>query len=275
MKSVQLNNYILTLSDDKTLRISTQNTLSSTSVPCRLTSGIEFSTSFNKELFHLTWMGFDGSKFCPSNRIVGLIDPDGTVSDNCAPGKLQFQTSGEDGLMRTRLDIDKHGRVISHVQLWATTQMPAGTPLVVQSHYDETESAPSLLMRRSRGTFIEPTSVKNGDGLFSLVWAGHTGVKYSNAASIEVNVNGSINKTKIPSEMIFKISNNAGLISSMVLNEESIAMNVPVKLPTYEDEDHRDTSIKSPLPGMMIYIKNSDTFQGYRSSKGWVTLSLI
>ena len=273
MKSVQLNNNILTLSDDKTLRISTQNTLSSMSVPCRRTPGIEFSTSFNKELFHLTWMGFDGSKFCPSNRIFGLIDPDGTVSDNCTPGKLQFQTSGEDGVMRTRLDIDKHGRVISYSQLWATTHIPAGSPLIVQSHYDETASGSSLIMRRSRGTYIDPASVKNGDGLFSLVWGAHTGTKYSNAASIEVNVTGDINKTKVPSEMIFKISNNTGLVPMMILNDESIVMNAPVKLPTYEDEDHRDTSIKTPTPGMIIYIKNSDIFQGYRSSKGWVTLS--
>lgn len=275
MADCQLVNYTLVLSsDDKNLKIVSDSTKSISAIrKHRNTPSLDFSASTNREIFYLNWSGFDGEKFCPSARITGLIDPDGTISSNCTPGKLQLQTSGEDGLMRTRLDIDKHGRVISYSQLWATTHMPAGSPLIVQSHYDETASGSSLIMRRSRGTYIDPTSVKKGDGLFSLMWGAHTGIKYSNTASIEVKVCDELNKTVIPSEMVFKISSkNKVLIPAMSLSEKGVSVNTSFKLPVYDTELQRDAAITDPQPGMLIYIKDIDGFQGYRSAKGWITL---
>lgn len=275
MSDCQLVNYTLVLpKNNRNLKIVSDNTKSINSIrKHRNTPSLDFSASTDQEIFYLNWSGFDGEKFCPSARITGLLDPDGTISSNCTPGKLQLQTSGEDGLMRTRLDIDKHGRVITYSQLWATSHMPAGSPLIVQSHYDETANGSSLIMRRSRGTYLDPASVKNGDGLFSLVWGAHTGIKYSNTASIEVNVCGELNKTVIPSEMVFKISsNNKVLIPTMSLSEKGVSVNTSFKLPIYDDELQRDSVITDPQPGMLIYIKDIDSFQGYRSSRGWSTL---
>jgi hypothetical protein len=150
----------------------------------------------------------------PSASIKIIVDPDGTVEKNIVPGKIQFLTTGDDGVQRIRFDIDKGGRLVSYGQIWATTASPTGMPLYALSNSDVISSGAKLALRRSRGTYNDPTSVTSGDSLFRLLWGGHDGTNYRDTAGIEANVNGDVNLGIIPTDLTVKTTNVNGVLTT-------------------------------------------------------------
>jgi hypothetical protein len=143
-----------------------------------------------------------------------VADPDGAVSKNTVPGKIQFLTTGDDGVQRLRFDVDKGGRVVSYGQIWATTASPTGMPLYALSNSDVTSTGAKVALRRSRGTYNAPTSVTSGDSLFRLLWGGHDGTNYRDTAGIEANVSGNVSLGIIPTDLTVKTTNVNGVLTT-------------------------------------------------------------
>ena len=165
-------------------------------------------------LFQLDFFGNDGDSLVSSTFIRTLADPEGVISPGIVPGKFEIWTTGDDGISRTRLVVDRAGRIISLGQLWATTTVPTGLPIQALVNSNVTSAGARAVLRRSRGTFEAPTSVQSGDNLFRLMWGGHDGTSYRDTASIEGNVAGAVSLGVIPSDLTIKTTTAAGALAT-------------------------------------------------------------
>jgi hypothetical protein len=162
----------------------------------------------------IVYSAYDGSDFVGSAFIRGLVDPEGTIAPGIVPGKIELWTTGDDGVSRTRLVVDKSGRIISLGQLWAVTTVPTGLPIYALTNNNVSSAGSRVAMRRSRGTFDSPTTVQSGDNLFRLMWGGHDGTNYRDTASIEGNVTGTVSLGIIPSDLTIKTTSTAGALTT-------------------------------------------------------------
>lgn len=160
------------------------------------------------------YTAYDGTDYVPSAFIRGLVDPEGTISPGIVPGKIEFWTTDDVGTPRTRVTIDKSGRLISLGQFWAVTSVPTGLPIYALANNSVSSAGARVAMRRSRGTYDVPTAVQSGDNLFRLTWGGHDGTSYRDTASIEGNVSGAVSLGVIPSDLTIKTTNTSGALVS-------------------------------------------------------------
>jgi hypothetical protein len=162
----------------------------------------------------IIWGGYDGSDYESAAFIRGVVDPEGTIASGIIPGKIELWTTGDDGVQRTRLVVDKSGRVISFGQLWAVTSVPTGLPIYALANNNVSSAGARVALRRSRGTYESPTTVQSGDNLFRLMWGGYDGTAYRDTASIEGNVTGTVSLGIVPSDLTIKTTTTSGSLTT-------------------------------------------------------------
>lgn len=234
------------------------------------TPGVNFEIPDNNiRAFGLHWTGNTGSSLKTISSIASVVDPAGFQSDEVLTGKLIFSTSGDDGILKKHLDIDKDGRVTVYGQFWVTTYMPSGYPFVLQSHYDEESEGCRAVFRRSRNTYLEPTSVKNGDSIFRLMFSAHDGFQYKDTACISASITGDVFKNVIPSQLSFKTTDDKGkLKESLVITKNQIVeIKGILKVSVLQEINVR------PEKGMIIFNDTAKKFQGFNGEE-WVNLNL-
>lgn len=241
------------------------------------------------------------SNYVTSAKIRCIPDPDGVFSETNLPGKLQFLTTGDDGKERTKLEIDKNGRVLFYGPIWAVTSEPTGSPINIINNSDIDSQGSKLTLNRSRGNFYQPTSVKKDDVLFRLVYSGHDGFKYRDSASIEARVTDEVTYGKIPTEILIKTNDINGKLKLVakftndqklcidkinVLSKDHISVESKIKLffaeivnslklPIYTDIEERDRNIVNPESGMIILFKNKNKLELQANidgtANGWIS----
>lgn len=227
------------------------------------------------QLFKITFNGFDGSNSISAISIRGIVDPNGTVSSNAVPGKLEFFLNDNDGVSKLRMELDRVGTFINYGQHWVRNNVENSLVQNLTSHYNSAGQGARLSLRRSRGTYDSPTSITNGDALFRIAFGGYDGTNYVETAFIRSSVAGAVSTGVVPSNITISTTNTSGTISvAMEISEsQNVKVNKSLTLSTYVDSTDRDNAITSPQGGMLVYITGINKFQGYVSSTGWTDLN--
>jgi Major tropism determinant N-terminal domain len=228
-------------------------------------------------LSKLNFNGYDGTGYSLSSQIRAVVDSDATVSAGAVAGKLEFVLGGNDGIVRSRMEIDAV-KTVNFNQFWGVTSIPTGLPMLLLSNTNTVSDGARLMMRRSKGSYLAPTSVVNGDALFRLGWGGHDGTAYRDTAFIIGSVANTVSTNVVPTKLTVSTTNSIGtLTTALEISEEqvlkvntvgslsttSVNFNSAVRLVTFADATARDTAIPSPVAGMMAYITGTGKFQGY------------
>ena len=140
-----------------------------------------------------------------SKNIVGIsnITIDGTVTAPQFEGNILADdstlvfNSATQALKIVNLDIS------GDVDLTESTNK-----LDVFSNHASTSS--NIVLHRSKGTKASPTALVDNDNIFGIKFVGHDGSNYVGGASIVANVDGTVASTKVPAELLFKITNASG-----------------------------------------------------------------
>lgn len=243
-------------------------------------------------IYSKSFLAFNGSTESVIAKIVVQVDPDGVISKGddsntgVVPGKIQFFTANDDGVLNKAGEFDKAGRFITR-EHWSVTRSPSGHPLVLMANTNDIGHGPTLNLRRSRGTWNNPSSVIKDDNIFRICWYAHDGQSYKEVSSIHVKIEESVKLGKIPTSMSFKIfdeelgipkdvvkinSNHSTSFKSIsALENEVLPIKSPIGLIEIADEKERD-SIVSPVPGTMIFLSILDTVQVFTKNNGWKSL---
>lgn len=251
------------------------------------------SVDYNDILYSKSFTGFNGFNQSVGAKIVVRVDPGGVIKpgnqefDGAVPSKIQFFTANDDGKLYKAGEFDKAGRFITR-EHWSVTQNPSGFPLILMLNSDEPGNGPTLSLRRSRGSYLEPKSVANDDTIFRITWYAHDGQSYKETSSIYSKIEGTVSIGNIPNSMIFKTFDQlAGIPTDSLkinpdksisvqslssLDNTSICLNSPLTLKQVKNEIERDDTIQSPLPGTVIFVIDLDTVQVYTKTKGWKNL---
>lgn len=207
-------------------------------------------------------------------RILGRVDPDGTVAAGISPGRLEFHTAGNTGVMIPRGWFESAGTFVTLGIHNGRTTAPTGIPFYSLSNSNVTSDGPRLLMRRSRGTFDAPLTVVNGDALHRITFGAHDGTSYLDTAFITARVDGTVSTAVVPTSIDIKTTNSAGTVGTNATfrTDKHTQFSGAVKLAVYADDTARDAAVTAPEAGMMIFNTTLTKFQGYTGS-AWVDLN--
>lgn len=81
-------------------------------------------------------------------------------------------------------------------------------------------NAPSLQLRKARGTVGAETTIATSDGLGQVIFGGYDGTAYRNTATIQTFSDGAVGLNSIPTRMVFSTAQAAG--TSIRLNLDSL-----------------------------------------------------
>jgi hypothetical protein len=249
--------------------------------------------NYGDVIYSKEFCAFNGYDKSVSAKISIKADPDGVIkfgnsnTEGIVPGKIQFFTANDDGKLYMSGEFDKAGRLITN-QHWSITNNPSGIPLLLMLNTDEPGDGASLSLRRSRGTYEDPTSAQKNDSIFKIAWSSHDGQSYKEVSSIHAEIEDDVSIGTIPCALIFKTfdestgyptesmkidSDKTLYIHSLSsLNKTNISVNSPLSLMQIQDEQERDAIIHNPNPGALIFLINLDTVQVFTRTNGWKSL---
>lgn len=251
------------------------------------------AATYGDLIYVKSFKAFNGFSNSISAKIVVSVDPDGVIkagTDTFAgavPGKIQFLTANDNGKLIKAGEFDKAGRFITN-EHWSVTKNPSGNPLLLMLNTNEPGSGAALSLRRSRGTYDDPTSVIANDSIFKISWHAHDGQSYKEASAIHSTIDGEVSLGSLPTSLTFKTFDQStgvpsdslkinsdksiSLKSITALDGNAVLLNSPVVLPRIPNEDIRDQTIVSPTPGTLIFLINLDVVQVYTHTQGWKNL---
>ena len=148
-------------------------------------------------------------------KVSGTV---GGVGDPRLPTILTFHTSTDasPSVLGERMRIDEAGFVgINTSALNAACELEVSTSRntsprgIMSSQYTTDNLGARLHLRKGRGTIAIPSTVVTGDMLGKMVASGYDGANYLEMASIDVNCEGTIAATRVPTRLSFWTSTDA------------------------------------------------------------------
>lgn len=250
--------------------------------------------AYNDTIYAKSFRAFNGYNESTSAKITVSVDSGGVIKAGNAefagaiPGKIQFFTANDNGKLQRAGEFDKAGRFITS-EHWSVTRNPSGIPLLLMLNSDEPGHGAALSLRRSRGSYEDPTTVKQHDQIFKISWHAHDGQSYKESCSISAVLDNEVRLGSVPSSLTFKtFDHTTGLPSdSLIINSDKIlsvqsigalhthsviSLKSPIGLNTVADENERDKSVPEPVIGTLIFLINLDTVQVYTRRYGWKNL---
>jgi hypothetical protein len=251
------------------------------------------TANYGDILYNKSFSAFNGFSDSISAKIVVKVDPDGVIKTGndifagAVPGMIQFFTANDDGKLRKAGEFDKSGRLITQ-EHWSVTKNPSGNPLLLMLNTNDMGRGATLSLRRSRGTYENPKSVSKNDSIFKIAWYAHDGQSYKETSSIHARIEEEVEIGILPTSLTFQIFDSAAGVptdslkinadkstsvkSLSALNTAILNVNSPIGLVRMANEAERDSIIKTPLPGTIIFLSNLDTVQVYTKNQGWRSL---
>jgi hypothetical protein len=204
---------------------------------------------YNDVLYSKSFTGFNGFNDSVGAEIVVSVDPGGVIKpgnenfSGAVPAKIQFFTANDDGKLYKAGEFDKAGRFITR-EHWSVTRNPSGFPLILMLNSDEQGNGPTLSLRRSRGTFIDPKAVEHTDTIFKITWFAHDGQSYKETTSIVSEVDSNVSIGDIPCSLSFKTFEKSKGIPT-----DSLKINTDksVSIKSLSSLDHTVISLNDPL----------------------------
>jgi hypothetical protein len=200
-------------------------------------------------LGEVNFNAFDGTNYLRGAGIQARVT--GAVSAGVTPTALRFFVQKNNGVDSEVMTLQPTG------DMWLYAADVASSPLQIYSAHESGTNASNVLLIRSRGTTVAPTSLENGDPVFDFAFAGHDGTAYRPVSQIRVSVDGPISSNIVPGRFDFFTTNTSGVSASRVQisTTKTTFNNMPV-MPTYADETAADTAIGGSgnrVNGMMYY----------------------
>lgn len=251
------------------------------------------TVTYGDVIYKKAFTAFNGVNDSVSAKIVVSVDPDGVIKagDNnfsgAVPGKIQFFTANDNGKLARAGEFDKAGRFITN-EHWSVSKNPSGNPLLLMLNTNDPGNGATLSLRRSRGTYEDPTSVIANDSIFKISWYAHDGQSYKETSAIHSDIDGEVSLGSLPTSLTFKTFDQStgvpsaslkintdksiSLNSISALTGNTVFLNSPIVLPQIHNEYTRDQTIISPIPGTLIFLIELDVVQVYTRTQGWRTL---
>ena len=251
------------------------------------------TVTYGDVIYKKAFTAFNGVNDSVSAKIVVSVDPDGVIKagDNnfsgAVPGKIQFFTANDNGKLARAGEFDKAGRFITN-EHWSVSKNPSGNPLLLMLNTNDPGNGAALSLRRSRGTYEDPTSVIANDSIFKISWYAHDGQSYKETSAIHSDIDGEVSLGSLPTSLTFKTFDQStgvpsaslkintdksiSLNSISALTGNTVFLNSPIVLPQIHNEYTRDQTIISPIPGTLIFLIELDVVQVYTRTQGWRTL---
>jgi hypothetical protein len=251
------------------------------------------AATYGDIIYKKVFTAFNGVSNSVSAKIIVSVDPDGVIKpsegnfDGAVPGKIQFFTANDNGRLIKVVEMDKAGRLITN-EHWSVTKNPSGNPLLLMLNTNDPGHGATLSLRRSRGTYDVPTSVVEKDSIFKISWYAHDGQSYKETSAIHSTIDGEVSLGSLPTSLTFKtfdqstgvpsdslkinVDKSIALKSITSLDGSFVLLNSPVVLPRIPNENIRDQTISSPIPGTLIFLIDLDVVQVYTHNQGWRSL---
>lgn len=251
------------------------------------------AVTYGDIIYKKSFTAFNGVDDSVSAKIIVSVDPDGVIKPSydgftgAVPGKIQFFTANDNGKLNKAGEFDKAGRFITN-EHWSISRNPSGNPLLLMLNTDDPGHGATLSLRRSRGTYDDPTSVIENDVIFKISWYAHDGQSYKEASTIQSNIDGEVSLGSLPTSLTFKTFDQStgvpttslkinadksiSLNSIVALDSAEVFLNSPTVLPRIINEEIRDQTIVSPIPGTLIFLTTLDVVQVYTKNQGWKNL---
>jgi len=251
------------------------------------------AVTYGDIIYKKSFTAFNGVSDSVSAKIIVSVDPDGVIKagsktfNGAVPGKIQFFTANDHGKLARAGEFDKAGRFITN-EHWSVSKNPSGNPLLLMLNTDDPGHGATLSLRRSRGTYEDPTSVIANDSIFKISWYAHDGQSYKETSAIHSDIDGEVSLGLLPTSLTFKtfdqstgvpsaslkinIDKSISLNSISALTGNSVFLNSPIVLPQIHNEYIRDQTIISPTPGTLIFLIELDVVQVYTHTQGWRNL---
>lgn len=251
------------------------------------------AATYGDIIYKKSFTAFNGVTDSVSAKIIVSVDPDGVIkpgSENFSgsvPGKIQFFTANDNGKLNRAGEFDKAGRFIT-CEHWSVSKNPSGNPLLLMLNTDDVGHGATLSLRRSRGTYDDPTSVVENDSIFKIAWYAHDGQSYKETSAIHSTIDGEVKLGSLPTSITFKTFDQStgvpstslkinadksiSLNSIVALDSAEVFLNSPTVLPRILNEAARDQTILCPIPGTLIFLTELDVVQVYTRNQGWKNL---
>lgn len=251
------------------------------------------AATYGDIIYKKSFTAFNGVGDSVSAKIIVSVDPDGVIKPSCenfegsVPGKIQFFTANDNGRLIKAGEFDKAGRLVTS-EHWSVTKNPSGNPLLLMLNTDDPGHGATLSLRRSRGSYDNPTSVIENDSIFKISWYAHDGQSYKETSAIQSIIDGEVSLGSLPTSLTFKtfdqstgvpstslkinVDKSISLNSIVALDSREVFLNSPIVLPRIINEKIRDQTIVSPIPGTLIFLTNLDVVQVYTRTQGWKNL---
>jgi hypothetical protein len=141
---------------------------------------------------------------------TGTGEYTGFIDYQHSTDSLRFGTNG--GITRMVIDSSGNVGIGTSSPTDILTLVGEGTSGTNQINHtqsaDSSGYAPSLAMRKSRGSKASPTIVQSGDQTASVEFAGYDGTNYRNTATIESRVDGTPGTDDMPGRLVFSTTSD-------------------------------------------------------------------
>jgi hypothetical protein len=164
------------------------------------------------------------SGYVVSTSIVSKAD--GTLTSSVAPGRFEFYTADNSGVLRDRLSIDSNGLTTLRGGLATVTELYSSDPAINFSQYHSTADARNITFSRGRGTSAAPIAVNNNDDIADFQFAVFDGVQFVTpcviSAIVDATPNTSNGANSTPGRLEFLTNNGTSLATRVRIDSDGM-----------------------------------------------------
>jgi hypothetical protein len=163
--------------------------------------------------------GYDGNRFVGTLIITNVVTA--LPSTDIVPTRSVFNKRTTSGVLVESLIINDNGSLETSQPILIRTESSLSNPLRVLSSHSTTDNSSNVILGRSRGTSVNPTTLTQDDVILDLIFSGHDGIAYRQSSMIRGVVDGPVSSNIVPGKIEFHTVNLLGNFSSrMVLKND-------------------------------------------------------
>ncbi|HTJ53721.1 MAG TPA: hypothetical protein VL443_29905 [Cyclobacteriaceae bacterium] len=145
-----------------------------------------------------------------------------------------------------------------------TVETATSTPRgIIHDQYNSGTNSSRVYLRKARGTFGSPTVITTGDALGNIVFSGHDGTNFTDAAQFLVTSSGTISTGVVQSTMALQTANSSGTLTTGLSLDGSQNVSIP-KLTNnggfvYTNGSGQISQTSAPVKGDIVYASAANT----------------
>jgi hypothetical protein len=213
----------------------------------------------NDQLSKSEVQGYSSGTYKISSLITSNVSSRYPVTSTAIPGRLDFITSDDQGVLSKVMDIDADGAVRMY------QNAPSLNALGVYSYLTTPGGLGTFTtFARHAGTMPAPLAPANGDRIHTLRFSAWDGAAIIPGAIIASNVIAPITLGSVQADLKIGCRNSSGAyIITQTNTSTSITFGVMPVLPTFAGTAAATDAVVTPINGMMFYDSTTSKITGY------------